>query len=95
MTETGLDNPDGGTGFVESCGMTVADGMGSGGNFKACFPAIFLDKKLDGADGEGAVFAVLEQRGGGSGGETTGFVECEHFFDTCTSGSIWTKPLTR
>ena len=88
MTETGLDNPDGSTRFVESCGMTVTDGMGSGGNFKVRLPAIFLDEKLDGTDGEGAVFAVLEQRGGGSGRETTRFIEGEHFFDADTSGSI-------
>ena len=81
MTETGLDNPDGGTGFMESRGMAVTKSMRSGGNFETRIPAIFLDEKLDGADGEGAVFAVLEQRSGGSSGETTRFIEQEKFFD--------------
>lgn len=34
------------------------------------------------------MFAVLEQRSGGSNGETTRFIKLEHFFDTGTSSSI-------
>jgi hypothetical protein len=62
--------------------------MGSGGDFETGLGAIFLDEKLDGTDGEGAVFAVLEQRSGGGGGEATRFIELKHFFDAGTSGKI-------
>ena len=88
MTETGLYNPRGGTCLVKSCGMTVPKSVRCGGNFKTRFISIFLNEELDRTDGEGAMFAVLEQRSGGSNGKTTRFIKLEHFFDAGTSSSI-------
>ena len=88
MAQAVLDDSSGDTCGEERGSVGVSECVRCGGDIEVGGFSVVFDQFLDGADGEGAVSAVLEQGCGRCSGETTGAVEGYLLGDTGSGGGV-------